>query len=1116
MNAHSADETAALHAPRSARPAKGRAAEPRRGLHAQLTLAFFATSAALAAISAVLFGVLPLGLPAERRLVIVAVFGALAVVALLGVRAPRAWTALCMTALLTAATLAIAGTALLLGWGLTAPGLSFFGLFVCMLCTTASPSKGIWLAGVAMVSVLGVYLVSRALPPAAGSVAAADMLRLAGHWLLIATGLVSGMMLSRVQRRFVRSADDREQRFRGLLAIAADAYWEIDAQYRLLSATDQRDPLQSLDPADGIGCLPWELPQFDCDAERLDAVQADLESRLPFRDVAVQWHSRRGGIRWFMVSGEPRFDRRGVFCGYWGVARDVSSDVAARQALSATETRYQELFARIPTPLVLQRNGRILDANPAGVALFGHTDLKTLLGRDLLAVYESGDSRERARRRMEHLETLPAGDALPVADFRLKLADGRRVSVRATGVRVEAEDGLATLSMYVDDTERRTAEEAVRRSETMLSHLVATSPDVITLTDMATGRYVMVNDTFERLTGYTMAEVVGRTSVELGLWAAPEDRVRFVALLREHGSLVDMPTYFCTKGGQRVQMQVSGARFAMDRRDYLVINARDITESERARLEREAILENAQIGIAVTQDRRFTLVNPCFEQLFGWSRGALIGQPGTVVWASELDDTDAGTPIGAALARGEAVEIESLSRRRDGSSFVARLIGKPIDPRNPGQGGTLWIVEDITERRQFEQALAQARDDAEAASRAKSAFLANTSHELRTPLNGILNLAQLARATDIDETRRRLYLDQIAESSLSLAAIISDILDLSKIEAGKLGVETTVFDLGRLLRELQRAYSLLAADRGLHLMLELQAGADGQVSGDPLRVRQILGNYLSNAIKFTPAGEVRLLARRLPAGDRLRFEVRDTGPGIGAETCARLFQPFTQADQSTTRRFGGTGLGLSICRELAALMRGDVGVSSEPGAGSCFWAELPLPALLLPGASGVGTGLGMGMSSGALPTQPAAPSAAPVGDLQDARVLMVEDNSVNMMIAVAMLERWGVRVEQASDGAQAVAAVQRAASASQPFAAVLMDLQMPVMSGHEATRVLRQSAAGQAVPIIALTAAALVSEREHALAAGMDDFLTKPIDGDKLRATLVKWVLGGRGAPARG
>ncbi len=1089
MYENSPEDTALQPTPQ---PVPRRTADARRGVQGLITRYFFGSAALVAACTALMFTLLPQGLAPARQAIAVALFGALALAALAATQVRDAAVERAMFALLSAATLAIAAVALLLGWGLAAPGLSYYGVFVCLLCAAASQRLGMALAALALLSLLAVAAFSGALAPAGvplGPVSAVSAmpstgLRLASQLLLLATGLAGGLMVSHVVGRYVRAADDRERRFRGLLAVAADAYWEIDEDYRLLAFSDQQEAMRELSITDGLGSLPWELPQFGSDGELLDALLADLDTRVPFRDRQVHWRGSSGRLRHYLVSGEPRFDARGVFQGYWGVARDISNELAAHQALAATETRYQELFARIPTPLVLHRDARVIDANPAALALFGHADLAAMRGRDLLAAYESGDSRERARRRMEALAEQPPGAALPVMDFRLQLRNGRRVAVRATGVRVDADGGPAILSIYVDDTERRNAEESVRRSEAMLSHLVATSPDVITLTDLATGRYAMVNQTFERLTGYSAAEVVGKTSEELSIWHHSGDRERFLALLQQHGRVTDLPTQFRAKDGGSVSMLASGARFAMDRRDYLVINARDVTLAERNRLEREAILQNASIGIAVTRERQFVLANPRFEQMFGWPPGGLAGQPGRVVWPDDAAYADIAASAGPVLARGEQLELERTMVRHDGSSFLARILAKAIDPSQAAAGGTIWIIEDVTQRRQTEHALAAARDAAEAASRAKSAFLANTSHELRTPLNGMLHLAQMARDPALDSARRQQYLEQIADSAQSLAEIISDILDLSKIEAGKLALEAMPFDLGGLLLALQRAYATLATAHDLALDLDLGDGVVGTVMGDPLRVRQILSNYLSNALKFTAVGQVRLLARR--AGALVRLEVHDSGPGIDAATQARLFRPFTQADQSTTRRFGGTGLGLSICRELAALMGGEVGVHSVPGEGSVFWAQLPLP-----------------------PCDAPAPAAAPDGterDLRGARVLMVEDNPVNMMIAVALLERWHVEVEQASDGHQALQAVQRAHAAGRPFDAVLMDVQMPVMSGHEATRALREADGGRRIPVIALTAAALVSERQAALAAGMDDFLTKPIDADKLRQTLVRWV----------
>jgi PAS domain S-box-containing protein len=633
-----------------------------------------------------------------------------------------------------------------------------------------------------------------------------------------------------------------------------------------------------------------------------------------------------------------------------------------------------------------------------------------------------------------------------------------------------------------DISDRVAAAEALRRSETMLSHLVTTSPDLITLTDLDTARYVMVNDAFTRFSGFGAAEAIGRTALELGIWGDPAVRAAFVEQIRAHGAVKDMPCEFVAKSGRRFSLRVSAASFELEGGHYLVLSGRDISASEGTRLAHEAVLENASLGIAFTRERRFVQANPALEQMLGWERGSLTGQDGHVVWKDDAEYAEIGALIGPPLSRGEPVEFVREMHRRDGSRFWCRMLAKAVDPAHPMRGGTIWIVEDITERRRVEQALAKARDDAEAANRAKSAFLANTSHEIRTPLNGVVGLARLARKPGLDEARRSQYLEQIADSAETLSAVISDVLDLSKIEAGKLDVERIGFDLHALLESLRQVYGTLADARGLAFALQVDRAVPAWVWGDPVRVRQVLGNYLNNALKFTARGAVTLHAQA-GAGTTVRFEVRDTGTGIAPAVQAQLFRPFTQADQSTTRRFGGSGLGLSICLELATLMQGRVGVESTPGQGSRFWAELPLPpAPPQEDSSGFG--------------------ALDSPQLAGARVLMVEDNAVNMTIAVAMLEQWGVEVEQAGDGAQALEAVTAAAQAGRPFDLVLMDVQMPVMSGYEATRTLRLRPEGRELPIIALTAAALTSEREQALASGMNGFLTKPIDAQHLHDTI--------------
>ena len=647
----------------------------------------------------------------------------------------------------------------------------------------------------------------------------------------------------------------------------------------------------------------------------------------------------------------------------------------------------------------------------------------------------------------------------------------------------------ARLALASTGAVQRAAAEALARSQSLLARVVTLSPDIITLTDLQSGRYVMVNDSFCRLLGHQQVEVEGRSSIELGVWHDPADRQSLVQSIAENGAVQDRLIRFVTRSGQVLALLISGIRFESDGQHYLLLNGRDVSEASRVRQEREAILANASVGIAFSRDHHIVMANAQFEQIYGWPPGGLVGQPNRMACADEAEYERLLQEIGPPLLRGEAVDVEFNTRRRNGEPFVVRLRAKAIDPQNPGINGTIWISEDVTLARRAEQDLAGARDAAQAANRAKSTFLANASHEIRTPLSGVLGLARLASAPGLSAERQRLLLAQISESAEQLAATLTDILDVAKIEAGKLQLEAAPFDLHVLLHALRQGFAPLAASQGLTFEAQIDPTLPAWVQGDALRLRQIVANFLNNALKFTASGGIRLVVLSRP-DNSVRLEVYDTGPGIDPATQARLFEPFTQADESTTRHYGGTGLGLSICRELAQLMGGSVGLNSQPGQGSCFYAELPLKPL--PPLA-----------------QPAAPQAEQTARLRGARLLLVEDNAVNMIIAVAVLEQWGVQVTEASAGPQALAAVAELAAAGQRFDAVLMDLQMPGMSGYETTLALRATPGGAGLPVIALTAAALVSERERAAAIGMTDFLTKPIDPLRLQAVLLR-ALGGR------
>jgi two-component system sensor histidine kinase/response regulator len=583
-------------------------------------------------------------------------------------------------------------------------------------------------------------------------------------------------------------------------------------------------------------------------------------------------------------------------------------------------------------------------------------------------------------------------------------------------------------------------------------------------------------------------EMIGHAHGEIGdgleEWASrlhPDDSDAAHAAVQAHlrGETPHLETVFRFRHGDGHYLWVLSrglaVRDASGRAVRMVGTHTDITR--RVELEhslaqfKRALDEHAIVSITDTQGN-ITYANQRFCEISGYSREELLGRNHRML-KSGVHDESVYRELWAAISRGETWVGELCNRARDGHLYWVLATISPVLGSDGLPEQYIAIRADISRMKEVERDLVKAKEAAESASQAKSEFLANMSHEIRTPMNGVLGMLALTLDTPLSAEQRE-YLDLARASADSLLHVINDILDFSKIEAGRMDIHPEAISLRELIDELGRLHETRCREKGLDFQVEVDPALPDRLLLDPVRVRQVLTNLLGNAFKFTTRGRIQLAVRRLGYG--IRFAVRDTGIGIAKDKQAHVFEAFTQADGSITRRFGGTGLGLSISNRLVRLMGGLMGMESEAGAGSEFYFLLPICE---PRTDERDAG-----------------QAEPGDDAERRalRILLAEDNLINQKLAVTLLSREGHRVDVVGDGMAALEAVS-----ATPFDVVLMDMQMPVLDGVGATRAIRaREAAGTRVPIVALTANAYEEDRDICLAAGMDGFISKPFKRDEL------------------